>query len=135
MNRFELVNWVSVFVAALSGFVIGGLWYGPLFGKVWSRLTGITKESGSRISMPVTFGGAYVLNLIAASGIALQNGTHTGWLFALHIGLMAAVFFIAPALGVIYLFEQRPLKLWLVNAGYQIVNFSAMGAIIGAWPR
>jgi hypothetical protein len=56
-------------------------------------------------------------------------------MFGLHVGLMGAFFFIAPALGVIYLFEQRPFKLWLINAGYQIVNFSAMGAVIGAWPR
>jgi hypothetical protein len=38
-------------------------------------------------------------------------------------------------LGVIYLFEQRPFKLWLIDAGYQVVNFAAMGAVIGAWPR
>jgi hypothetical protein len=135
MNRFEVVNWLSVFVAALSGFVIGGLWYGPLFQKPWMRASGMTKERGAQGNMPLIFGGAYVLNLVAATGIALQNGSHTGWLFGLHIGLMAACFFIAPALGVIYLFEMRPLKLWLINAGYQIVNFSAMGAIIGAWPR
>jgi hypothetical protein len=135
MDRFALVNWLSVFVAALSGFVIGGLWYGPLFSKPWMRLSGMTKEKGAQVSMAVTFGGAYALNLIAAAGIALQNGAHTGWLFGLHVGLMGAFFFIAPALGVIYLFEQRPFKLWLINAAYQIINFSAMGAIIGAWPR
>lgn len=135
MGRFELVNWLSVLVAAASGFAIGSLWYGPLFGEPWMRYSGMTKEKGAQGNMALTFGGAYALNLIAATGIALQNGARTGWLFGLHIGLMASVFFIATALGVIYLFEQRPLKLWLVNAGYQVVNFSAMGAIIGAWPR
>jgi hypothetical protein len=135
MGRFELVNWLSVFVAALSGFVIGFPWYGALFGKPWMRLTGMTKEKGAEANMAMVYGGAYVLSLIAASGIALQNGAHTDWLFGLHVGLMGACFFIAPALGVIYLFEQKPFKLWLINAGYQIVNFSAMGAIIGAWPR
>lgn len=135
MNRFELVNWYSIFVAALSGFLIGALWYGPICGKAWSRLSGVARDAVSRIGPVATFGGAYVLNLIAATGIALQNGSHTGIAFALHIGLMGAVFFIAPALGVIYLFEQRPFLHWLVNAGYQVVNFSVMGAIIGAWPR
>jgi hypothetical protein len=135
MDRFALVNWASVFVAALSGFVIGALWYGPICGKAWSRVTGITKPGGARLSPPLVFGAAYLLNLVAAAGIALQNGAHTGVWFALHVGLMGAVFFIAPALGVIYLFEQRPLQHWLVNAGYQVLNFSAMGAIIGAWPR
>jgi len=31
------------------------------------------------------------------------------------------------------LFEFRPLKLWAINAGYQVIVFSIMGAIIGAW--
>jgi hypothetical protein len=135
MDRFAMVNWLSVFVAALSGFVIGSLWYGPLFQKPWMRLTGITKEQGAKANMVVTFGGAYALNVLAAAGIALLNGSHAGWLFGLHTGLAGAFFFIAPALGVIYLFEMRPLGLWLINAGYQLVNFAAMGAIIGAWPR
>jgi hypothetical protein len=35
---------------------------------------------------------------------------------------------------VIYLFEQRPLRLFFINAGYQIVNFTVMGLILGVWP-
>lgn len=135
MGRFALVNWLSVIVAAASGFAIGALWYGPLFGKAWMGLTGMTKEKGAEASMALTFGGAYVLNFIAATGIATVSGDRAGIWFALHTGLLGAVFFIAPALGIIHLFEQRPLKLWYINAGYQVLNFSAMGAIIGAWPR
>jgi hypothetical protein len=135
LDRFALVNWLAVIVAAASGFVIGSLWYGPVFGKVWMRLTGMTKEKGAQANMAVTFGGAYVLNLIAALGIATVSVDHAGVMFALHVGLLGAFFFVAPALGVIYLFEQQPFRLWLVNAGYQVVNFTAMGAIIGAWPR
>jgi hypothetical protein len=135
MDRFAMVNWLAVVVAALSGFVIGSLWYGPVFGKAWMRLTGMTKEKGAQANMAITFGGAYVLNVIGAAGIALLNGDHSGWQFGLHTGVAGAFFFIAPALGVIYLFEQQPFKLWLINAGYQVVNFAAMGAVIGAWPR
>lgn len=135
MDRVAMVNWLAVLVAALSGFVIGSLWYGPLFGKAWMRLTGMTKEKGAQANMAVTFGGAYVLNVIAALGIATVSVDHTGMMFALHVGLLGAFFFVAPALGVIYLFEQQPFRLWLVNAGYQLVNFAAMGAVIGAWPR
>lgn len=56
-----------------------------------------------------------------------------GWHAGLHAGLFSALFFVAASIGVIYLFEQRPLRLWL-NAGYQVVNFAIMGSIIGAWP-
>jgi len=129
------INWLSVVVAALAGFVVGGLWYGPLFQKPWMAASGMTKEKGAQGNMVLTFGGAYVLNLLGAIGIAILLGDHRSLLLGVHTGAFAAFFFIATALGVVYLFEQRPFKLWLINAGYQIVNFAAMGAIIGAWPR
>jgi len=135
MHHIAALNWISVFVAALSGFVIGGLWYGPLFQKPWMRLSGMTKQKGAQASMAVTFGGAYVLNLLAAIGIAMLLGDHGGWATGLHTGAFAGFFFVSAALGVIHLFERRPLGLWCINAGYQVVNFAAMGAILGAWPR
>jgi hypothetical protein len=135
MHDIALVNWLSVFIAALTGFVVGSLWYGPLFQKPWMRLTGMTKEKGAEANMAVTFGGAYVLNVIGATGIAILIGDHGGWAGGLHAGAFAAFFFLAAPLGVIYLFEQRPFALWCINAGYQVVNFAAMGAVLGAWPR
>ncbi|MEJ0099899.1 MAG: DUF1761 domain-containing protein [Pseudomonadota bacterium] len=133
--HIESIHWLSVLVAALSGFVIGGLWYGPLFRKPWMQASGMSFEKGAQGNMPLTFGGAYVLNLLGAFAIAMLLGERHGVLLGLHAGAFSALFFIATALGVIHLFEQRPFKLWLINAGYQVVNFAAMGAIIGAWPR
>ncbi|HXR52533.1 MAG TPA: DUF1761 domain-containing protein [Steroidobacteraceae bacterium] len=133
MHQLGSLNWLAILVAAASGFVIGGLWYGPLFQKPWMRLSGMTKEKGAEGNIAVTFGGAYLLNLIAAAGIALLAGPQAGWLAGLHTGAFAALFFVATALGVIYLFERRPLGLWFINAAYQVVNFAAMGAIVGAW--
>lgn len=135
MHHIATINWLSVFVAALTGFVIGSLWYGPLFQKPWMRMTGMTKEKGAEANMALTFGGAYVLNVIGAIGIAIVLGDHGGWASGLHAGAFAGFFFMATALGVIYLFEQRPFALWCINAGYQVVNFAAMGAVLGAWPR
>ncbi len=37
-----------------------------------------------------------------------------------------------PAFGVKYLFECKPLRNWLINGGYNLAVFAAMGAIIGA---
>lgn len=135
MHMMSTINWLSVLVAALSSFVIGGLWYGPLFQKPWMAVTGITKEQGAKSSMALTFGGAFALNLLIASGLAILIGEHRGAGTGLHTGVFTALFFLATGLGVIYLFEQRPLKHWLINAGYQVVVFAVMGTIIGAWPR
>ena len=134
MHQIADINWLSVLVATASSFVLGGLWYGPLFQKPWMQATGMTKEKGAQASMALTFGGTAVLNLLIAIAIALLAGPHAGWKMGLHTGLFSSLFFVATSIGVIYLFEQRPLRLWLINAGYQVVNFCIMGSIIGVWP-
>ncbi|MGC9355126.1 MAG: DUF1761 domain-containing protein, partial [Mariniphaga sp.] len=52
---FGSINYLAVIVAALSSFMVGWIWYGPLFGKSWMKLHGFTEEElkeGS-LSMPV----------------------------------------------------------------------------------
>jgi len=129
---FQHIHWHAVIVAAASPFLIGGLWYGPVFGKTWMRLTGISKETPGQNSMALTFGMTAVLNLVIATSLAFFIGDG-GWQFGLQAGFAAGFTFVAMAFGVVYLFESRPLKLWLVNASYQTVVFTVMGAIIGAW--
>jgi len=38
------VNYLAVIVAAIAGFIVGWLWWGPLFGKTWVRLSGMSKN-------------------------------------------------------------------------------------------
>ena len=33
------------------------------------------------------------------------------------------------------LFSRQPIKLYLINTGYQLVCFLSMGAILAVWPR
>jgi hypothetical protein len=124
----------ALLVAALTGFVIGGLWYGPLFQKPWMAASGMSFEKGKQQNMPVVFGTTYLLNVAFAFGLAMLLGARHGLHAGAHTGFFVGLIFVAPALGVIYLFESRPLKLWLINAGYQVVNATAMGAVLGVWP-
>ena len=127
------LNWLAVVCAAATGFIIGGLWYGPLLGKAWMHATGITQEAMAKGNKARTFGLTALLNLIAAASLAMFIGLQGDWYSGLFAGFMTGATFISTALGVIYLFEMRSLKLWLINAGYQTVNFTAMGVILGAW--
>jgi hypothetical protein len=134
MHHLESLNVLAVLVAALAGFVIGGSWYGPVFGKPWMAASGMSREKGAQGNLALTFGLAFVLNAIIAIGISMLLGGQRGLFLGLHEGLAAGVFFVATSLGVIYLFEHRPLKHYLINAGYQLVNFAAIGMIVGLWP-
>ncbi|HPF26847.1 MAG TPA: DUF1761 domain-containing protein [Steroidobacteraceae bacterium] len=126
------INWLAVLAAAASGFVIGGLWYGPLFGKAWMTAAGMTEEKVRAGNPAITYGLTFVLSLIAAFSLAMFIGG--GDLqFGLFAGFMTGLTFVAVALGITYLFEKRPLNLWLINSGYQVVFFTVMGAILGGW--
>lgn len=127
------VNWLAILVAALAGFVVGGVWYGPLFSKVWMRESGVNMEKARSVNKVKLFGTVFVLNLISAFSLAMFIGENVTWRFGLFAGFMAGLTFVSTALAVIYLFEARSIRLWLINAGYQVVIFSLMGAILGAW--
>ena len=131
-NAAMQVNWLAVVVAALSGFALGGLWYGPLFGKAWMAASGMTEERARSANMVRIYGLTLLLNIVAAVSLAMFIGA--GDLnFGLFAGFMTGLTFVSVGLGITYLFEQRPLRLWLINAGYQTLFFTVMGAILGAW--
>ncbi|RYG87217.1 DUF1761 domain-containing protein [bacterium] len=134
MDLQHPIQWAAVPVAALTGFLIGGLWYGPLFRTPWMAASGMSFERGRQQNVPLVFGLTYVLNVIAAIGLSICLGPGRSWLAGLHVGVFVGLLFVATALGVIYLFESRPLRLWLINAGYMVVNTAAMGTVLGAWP-
>jgi hypothetical protein len=126
------VNYLAVALAALSAFLFGGLWYSLLFAKQWAALTGQSEEKLKSGNPAIVFGGAFLLNLIAAFVLALAIGP-MGLKFGAMAGLAVGLFWVATSLGVNYLFERRPLGLWLINGGYCTLQFTAMGAIIGAF--
>jgi fluoride ion exporter CrcB/FEX len=131
-DAMSSVNWLAVIVSALAGFAIGGIWYGPLFGKSWMQEVGMTEEKMQSANKAKIYGGALLLNLIAAFSLAMFIGKGD-MNFGLFAGFMTGFTFVSMALGVTYLFEHRSLKLWLINAGYQTVIFTVMGVILGAW--
>lgn len=127
------INWLAVLAATVSAFVLGGVWYGPLLGKAWQKANGLSDEDIARSNMAVIYGGAFLLTLLAAVSLALFIGKNSDWSFGLFAGTMTGVFFVSTFLGVLYLFERKPLSLFWINAGYCSLTFAIMGVILGAW--
>jgi hypothetical protein len=101
-----------------------------LFAKVWQREAGVTDEQLKRGTVLV-FVGSFLLALVMAAVLAAFIGDG-GAGFGMLAGLAAGVAWVAAALGINYLFERRSLTLFAINASYNVVAFTAMGAIIGA---
>jgi hypothetical protein len=128
------INVWAVLVAAVATFFIGGLWYSPvLFARVWQREAGVSDERLRNGNPALIFGLAFVLSVIAAWVFAMFLGPRPGLAFATAAGFAAGLAWVAASLGIIYLFERRSLKLFLINGGYVTLAFTAIGAILGAW--
>ncbi len=129
------VNTLGALVCALSAFLVGGIWYSPLlFAKPWMRLSGLTDADLKKGGTARIFGGAFALALVGNVNLAffLADGRPSlGWGIA--AGALAGVGWVATSLGITYLFERRPLALYLIDAGYHVVSFVISGAILGVW--
>jgi len=128
------VNWLAVVVSTVIAFVIGGIWYSKaLFGSVWLEEVGLTEEATKSANMPITFAGTFILQFLAITALAVLAGAESTWQSGLQIGLLIGVFWIATAYGITYLFEQRTMRLFLINAGYNVVLFAIAGTLVGFW--
>jgi hypothetical protein len=133
-NAIHSLNWLAILVAAISAFVLGGLWYSPLmFVKRWMKETGITEEKTKQTNMLKVFGFAFLLSLIASFFLAMFLGPKAGAGFGALAGFMAGFGWVFTFLGISYIFESRTLVHFLINAMYSIVSLTIMGLIIGAW--
>lgn len=130
-----IVNWLAVIAAALSMFVIGGIWYSPLlFDKAWQRAAGLSDEQRAKGNVPLIFGGAFVLTLIMAANLAFFiAGPDVTLGFAVGAAIAAGFGWAALSVGVLTLFERRPLSYFLINGGYLTIGFAVMGLILGLW--
>lgn len=127
------VELMAVLVAAISSFVLGSLWYGFVFQKVWCREAGINPEKPP--PMLRSFGGAFVLSLLAAFAFAKFLGPAPELPLAVGAGFLAGLCWVAASFGINYLFSQRSLKLFLLDGGYHTLQFTMYGVVLGIWPQ
>lgn len=127
------VNWLAVVAAALSSFLLGGIWYSALFSKAWQAAAGVSDEQMRSGNKAVIFGGAFVLSLVQSAVFAMFLGPNPALALGVGAGFAAGLCWVAAGLWMTYLFEYRSLKLALINGGYATLQFTIIGAILGAW--
>jgi hypothetical protein len=129
---FSHVNYVAVLAAALSSFLIGGLWYSPvLFARAWMREAGLA-EDRLREKVGAVFAGAFAMSFVVALNLALFLGKDVSIAWGAGAGALAGVGWATASLVTIFLFERRSMMLIVIDGGYLAVSYTAMGAIIGA---
>jgi len=138
------INWLAVLVAAISSFVVGGVWYSPgLFGKAWMKDNNLTEDDMKRGNNGKIFGWTFIFSLVMAANLGMFLAdppatcpagcgikTDIGW--GATGGFLAGIWTFC-AIAIHSLFEQKPWRLILINGFYSMVALTLMGAIIGLW--
>ena len=133
------INYWAVLVSAVASMVVGSVWYGPLFGKLFMREMGMDKLSPEeREKMKKSMGRSYALQFVASLVMFFVLAWYV--ITSIHPGVWGGV---ANAFG-LWLGFVVPLALgnaiwggkmtlfWL-SIGNMLVTLLIAGAIIGAW--
>ncbi len=133
MLTFAVANWWAVLAATVLAFVLGGIWYGPVFGKAWLDALGKTEDDIQPSAAPFVI--SFFTALLTAVVLAWLIGALAikGWLGGAVLGLIAGVGFIATAMASDSAFCRWGLKLFLIQSGYRVLYSVLMGALLGAW--
>ena len=140
---FMDVNLWSVLVAAIATMILGFLWYSPLlFARPWMALMGYDYNDKAKLEeMRKAAAKTYALSFLASLAsafvlakiidVASVNSAPYGmkYGFAIWLGFVTTVQLTAALYG------RQPFKLYLINTGYQLVCYLAMGAIVATWPK
>ncbi len=125
------VNWIAVILAANLAAAIGIVWHGPLFGTGRPLLEG--PGAG-----PKNYGYSVVVLLIGAvmlghsfARIGAEKLAVKPWLYPMQSGGIA-IAFIIPVLWLTYLRQGMSLRERLIECGYWLVAYLAMGGVFWA---
>lgn len=135
------INYPAVIVAAIVHFVIGGLWYGVIFGNTFLKIVQWTPEQIAKVQAEshwsqylIAFITSLVLCYILAHFIQYTGakGAAGGMQTAFWLWLGFVVTTQLPTV----VFEQRKVGLYLLNVGYQLAAALICGVILAVWkPR
>ena len=128
------LNYWAILVAAVSAFLVGGLWYSPImFEALWKK----ANRFGANEPPPATpkiFIISFILSLVMAINLAMfLNDPKTTAAWGATAGFLAGFGWVTMGIGIVSLFERRPWSYVIVNGGYLTVALVIMGAILGAW--
>jgi len=128
----------GVLVAALACFILGFLFHGPFFGKLWMKLANITPTGNEKLSdmtgqmiwnfvanVVAAWVLAVVINLVSSSTLTSLRGIAAGVVASL---LVWAAVNANSSIEVIWM--GRKIPLWLFEVVSSLVCYVAMGIVI-----
>ncbi|MBM9502329.1 DUF1761 domain-containing protein [Leptospira sp. 201903071] len=139
------INYLAVLAAVVANFIIGSLWYGPIFGKLWMKEMGIPadfkpdqKEMYRAMGMMVigSFLTAYVL--FYTTNVWRASSWHAGedspaYVYGFFSGFYTWLGFYVPLCINSVAFEGRSWKFFSIGAGYYFISLQTVAMILSYW--
>jgi len=128
------LNYVAILVSAIAAMIFGMFWYSPkTFGMQWMKLSGIKKKDPKNMGMKMLI--AFVAEIIVAfflASVIILSGATT-FMEALGIGFGIWLGFVATITIGSTLWEGKPMELFVLNNGHNLIKFLIMSVILTLW--
>jgi len=130
----SLINWPAVVAAALSAFLVGGIWYSSaLFGNSWMVDCNLTADQIKTGNKAKIFGFTAIFSLLMSANLACFLAVPTTTVtWGATAGFLAGIWTFS-AIAIHSLFELKGWRYIFINGGYSLVSLVLMGLILGAW--
>jgi hypothetical protein len=129
------VNYLAVAIATVASYVLGAIWYGVIFGKLWQKLTGITDMKPSPANIVLVLIGSFVMSYVLYHSIVFGDAYVN--MKGISGGLMGGFFnwlgFIAPVTLCTKLYEKKPWGLWILDNAFWLISILMMSSILSCW--
>lgn len=128
------VNWLAVVLAALAAGTLAMVWFGPAFGPAKTRKVAGGRFVARRHPLRFTALAAFMLLLTATmlghffARVGSETLAARPWLYFMMSGGLALAFVI-PALWVSFSHIRVPTRVALIDAGYWLAAYLAMGLV------
>lgn len=132
------INYLAILTSGIVMMILGYLWYGPVFGKAWGKMVGVSEKEMKEMrgsDMVRSYGLMFISTLVLSYVydhvlIAFQSGSIS---MALQGAFWAWLGFIATTqLGKV-LWEKKPWKLYVIDTGYYLVSLVLVGIVLTLW--
>lgn len=136
------VNYITILVAAVVSMVVGGIWYGPLFGKKWMEInhaTPLDVEARKKMQKEAApfYAIQFILSILQVYILAhfvqaWEDGSGIGTAVWIWLG------FVMPTIAACAMWNNKPNKVklaaFLIQSGYFLVVFIIFGWVLQMWP-
>lgn len=136
-----VINYWAVLVCGVLSMVLGAVWYGPLFGKKWMEIVGVSEEDLARrkemqkaagplylVQFALTLFQVLVLAHLIADTQRASGLERAVWIWAA---------FVIPTLAGSSMWTNEATRVkwarFLIQGGYQLVIFVVFGLVISVW--